>query len=473
MPSHSTTNPYENLYLNTDQADVWFVIDDVRIPGHKLILSSASPWFKAMFSGSLPEQGDVNLSETATVAEFNEFLQFFYLFDVQLTMENIEGVINLAKLSMVDEFFQKCEQFLMDRMTITTMCRGYQLAIFYDAKRLEHFCERAISINAMEIMKSESFLNASSETVHRILEMPTLLSNEASLFEACINWAQANLRNQNISNDADNLRHQLQNLLYQIRIESLTDQEFGEILHSNPNLFTKDEIQEMIFIRTRVKDFKPKLFKARPRLYQRDLDQCNMLTCNRFIGYEKGVEATTLKIKRIESTIFSSNRPVLLRGFLYGSRFGAIGIECIEKCDDTLALPLIERAQKITHELESCDGQMSKAKFHLPIVCEPNRKYELRLKLQQPSGCKRSLLQQAVEIDQGIMIQFFTADGEQDATHNVIPTLFFNSLNNWPTKLFLRERETNAHRMKRLLRQSGDIAFKCMDFVVFSLSLVM
>lgn len=472
MSSHSHL-PYENLYLNADQADVWFTIDDERIPSHILILSVASPWFKAMFSGSLPEQGDVNLSETATVTEFKEFLQFFYRIDVQLTMENIEGVLNLAKQSMVDEFFHKSEQFLMDHQTIETMCRGYQLAILFDARRLEHFCERAICINAMDIMKSESFLGASYEIVHRILEMPALLCTEASVFEALIDWARTNCQNQNISNDADNLRRQLQDLLYQIRVESLNDREFGGILYSHPNLFTKEEIQEMIFIRTHVKDFKPKLFTARPRLYQRDLDDCNLLTCNRFIGYEKGVERTELKIKQIESTIFSSNRPLLLRGFLYGSRFGDIEIECIEKFNDPLALPWLQRTQKITYELEASDDPESKAKFHLPIVIEPNRKYELRLKLPQPSGYKRSLLQQVVEIQAGTMVQFYAADGEQYATHNVIRTLLFNPLDKWPTKLFLRERETNANCMKRVLRQTADIALRCADFMVFSLSLVM
>lgn len=312
MPSHAHVNPYESLYLSSDQADVWFVIDNERIPAHKLILSSASPWFRTMFSGSLPEQGDVDLSETATVPEFKEFLQFFYLFDVQLTMANIGGVLNLAKQSMVDDFFRKCEQFLMDHQTLATMCDGYQLAVLYDARRLEQFCERAICVNATDIMKTESFLGASYDIVHRILELPALLCDEASIFNACLNWARVNCDNQNISNGAGQLRNQLQDLLYQIRIESLSDQEFGEILYSNPNLFTKDEIQEMIFIRTHVKDFKPTLFKARPRLYQRNLDHCNLLTCNRFVGYAKGVEEAALKIKRIESTIFSSNRPVLL-----------------------------------------------------------------------------------------------------------------------------------------------------------------
>lgn len=474
MPSKSAENPYAKFYLSADQADVWFIIDDERIPGHKLILSSASPWFKTMFSGSLPEQGDVDLSETATAPEFKEFLQFFYGIDVHLTLENIEGVLNLSKQSMVDDFFRKCEQFLMDHITMATVCRGYQLAILYDAQRLEHFCERAICINASDILKSESFLGAVYEIVRRIVEMPTLLCNEACVFNAIINWARVNCDNQNISSEAGNLRNQLQDLLYRIRVEAFSDQEFGAILYSNPNLFTKEEIQEMIFIRTHVKDFKPKLFTARPRLYQRDLDQCNLLTCNRFIGYGKGAEVTTeLKIKRIESMIFSSNRPVLLRGILFGSRFGDIEIECIKKFNDNLVLPRLEHAQKVTYELESCDGPESKAKLHLPIVIEPNRKYELRLKLEKPSGYKRSLLKEVVEIGENIVIQFHAVDDEPDATHGVIRTMLFNSLNEWPTKLFLRERETNSNRMKRLLRQTGGIAWKCMDFVVFSMSLIM
>lgn len=484
MRHSKSAKPYENLYLSVDEADIWFVIDGERIPGHKLILSAGSPWFKAMFTGSLPEQGDVNLSETATVAEFKEFLQFFYLHDIQLTMANIDGVLNLAKQSMVDDLFLECEQFLMDRMTIETMCHGYQLAILYDAKRLEQFCERAISINAMDIIKSGSFLTVNYGIVYRIVGMPTLLVwNEKCIFDACINWARAqtNCHHNQIPNDtaADGLRDHLQELLHQIRVESLTDLEFGSILHMHPNLFTMEEIQEMIFIRTHIKNFQPKWFKAQPRLYQRDLDQCQMLTCNRFISFETGwQEDVALKIKRFESTIFSSNQPVLLRGFLYGSRFGDIKIECIEKCDETLALPLMlrERIQKIAYDSEACDGQMSKAKFHVPIVIESNQRYELRLELQQPSGYKRTFLKSSVQIDQDITIQFYATDGETDAnpvTHNIIQTLFFNSLNKWPTKLLLRERETNRTRMKRFLRQSGGIVFKCVDFFVFLPSLIM
>lgn len=64
-------------------------------------------------------------------------------------------------------------------------------------------------MNAMEIMKSDSFLSASYEIIHKILEMPALLCSEARIFEALIKWARTSWQNQNISDDADNSRRQL------------------------------------------------------------------------------------------------------------------------------------------------------------------------------------------------------------------------------------------------------------------------
>lgn len=103
MP-RSESRSFGELYLNSELADVWFIIDGERIPCHKLVLSSRSEWFMTMFHGSLPERGDIDLSDSATPAEFKEFLQFFYLHDVKLTINNISGVFDLVKHSMVDEF---------------------------------------------------------------------------------------------------------------------------------------------------------------------------------------------------------------------------------------------------------------------------------------------------------------------------------------------------------------------------------
>lgn len=471
--------PCERLYLNRDGADVWFVSGGERIPSHKAILLK-SPWFRTMFCGSLPEQGDVDITDNATAAEFKEFLQFFYLFDVKLTLANIEGVFNLGKQSMVEEFFLKCELFLIDKLTIDRMCWGYELAIMYDARELELFCERGISMNTMEILQGDSFLNANYETVERILKLETLLCTEKHLFDACIQWARTMCENNQQNPDQiDNLKEHLRNLLYEIRYVSMKDEEFGTLLHTFPELFSKEEIQELVFIRCQVKNFTPNRFKANPRQFQHTLDRSNKLTCDRFINIETGIVDDALKVKRIETTTFSSNRPVLLLGFLYGSRFGNVKITITEKFNDEFILPLFERPQRIAYDVQRVDFDESmhrheaEAVFQQPFVIEPNIKYEIKLELETVSGSKRSYLKSEVHLNQGVTIQFHPSDKDADTSHSVITKMFFIPLINWPTKRFFQSRLDKTQRAKRFFERAGGLILKCCEAVAFVTSLIM
>lgn len=469
--------PCERLYLNAEEADVWFVSDGERIPAHKIILTSASPWFKTMFGGSLPEPGDVDMSDNASPAEFKEFLRFFYLYDVKLTEQNIAGVMNLAKQSMVEEFFMDCENFLIRNLTIETMCWGYQLAILYDAKQLQLFCERAISVNPMKIFKSDSFSTVDYETVHRIMKLDTLLCMEKCVFDACILWAQTACRNnQQNPNDLKNLRLQLKDLLYEIRFTSIDDVEFGTLLHKYADLFSKEETQELIFLRTRVRGFRPQFFNANSRLFKKDSDESDWLTCRRFVSYETGVEDAALRIKRLEMITFSSNKPLLLRGFLYGSRFGNITITIVEKRDDDYILPIFEASRRIDYDSgDTNDGGMLKAKFQMPVIIEPNVKYQIQLEIPQPSGYKRSMLKPDVELCRGTTIHFHPSDGENDAYHSAIQTLFFSSLDNWPAKLFRVpfSKRNAVHFLKYMAKRTGKFILKCFNVIVFVTSLIM
>lgn len=46
-----------------------YVFHEERIPAHKLILVTMSPWFDTMFFGSLPENNEVNMTQTNVSAE--------------------------------------------------------------------------------------------------------------------------------------------------------------------------------------------------------------------------------------------------------------------------------------------------------------------------------------------------------------------------------------------------------------------
>ncbi|XP_031617599.1 uncharacterized protein LOC116337300 [Contarinia nasturtii] len=94
----------EKLYLNAQTADVYFnpkSEKDAIIPAHKNILSSNSSVFHDMFYG--PSKIENNIIIIPTTAElFKEFLQFFYLSQVEITAENGPELMKLCNEYKLD-----------------------------------------------------------------------------------------------------------------------------------------------------------------------------------------------------------------------------------------------------------------------------------------------------------------------------------------------------------------------------------
>lgn len=313
LASSSALKRFQALYLNADGADVWFVFDKERIPAHKLILVTMSPWFETMFFGSLPESNEVNMTDANVSAEaFKEFLRFIYMSTANLTMDNIEGVIHLAKQSLSDEIFAKCEDFLMNNVNTETMFFGYQLALTYDANRLRKMCEEEICVNAEQVLKSRSFIEFPFQFLTNILRCDALACDEKVIFKACIAWAKASCARTNQDPlNAEHLRAHLKDSIYQIRFCSMNVKEFAACISSYSGLFSADEMHEIVCMIGRVKEFNGKKFNWTPRYYDLNWNQGQQLICDRF-KMTKGLN----KLDSTDVTTFSCNRRVLLTGFI-------------------------------------------------------------------------------------------------------------------------------------------------------------
>lgn len=319
-------------------------------------------------------------------------------------------------------------------MQIDNMCFGYQLAKLYDARKLQRFCERAICMNSKLIFESQSFLTAPYEVILQIISMNELLCDENDAINGCMAWAQAACRrNQLNSGDVQNLRNQLKEIVYQFRFLSIKINEFGALLHKYPDLFTKEESQEIIFVMSNIKERTK--FNSKPRLFQVPSDDQHLLCCNRFSGLELNVTDEKHRIKLLEKTIFSSNRPVLLRGFTYLAAFGSqVRITINEKREERHLLPIFDNTKLVEYEVETMphENTLVKAKFRKPIVIEPHVKYEIQLQLERATGYNRSLLMDKVSLDRGgIVIKFHPNEGETIAMRGVIHRLYFSIFDKW------------------------------------------
>ncbi|XP_031637920.1 BTB/POZ domain-containing protein 2-like [Contarinia nasturtii] len=258
----------EKLYLDDNTADVYFAVkignnDDAieRIPAHKCQLAAASNVFKAMFFGDIKELGDVKLTDIH-VSAFKEFLQFFYLSRVQLTMENFGEVMNFGQKYNVSECLSVGHRFLRYNLTVDDVCSAYDTALVLDLKEMKEMCEKVISINTEDVFQSDGFLNCTVGTLLKILKLDLLSCYETDVFKACVSWVKATSQQNEVTKEL--MQIHLGELFYEIRFRLMSFAQFSELIASFGHLFSADELREVIQM-IPSKDFEPKLFNNKLR----------------------------------------------------------------------------------------------------------------------------------------------------------------------------------------------------------------
>lgn len=419
--AHNGLNRFKALYLSDEGADVWFVFRTDRIPAHKLILTTMSPWLNTMFFGSLPEGNEVDMTNSDICAlAFKEFLQFFYMDEVKLSIEHIEGVIDLAKQSLTDHIFNECENFLTKNVTTNTMCFGYELALRYGAKKLKAICEDEICVHAETILRSTSFMEFPHDFLENILQCDALACEEKYIFDACIAWAKAACkRHEKDPSKVENLRAELNDSVYQIRFISMTKEEIATCIASYPGLFCAEELEEIICMNGRLGDLKVKKFNWTPRYFNLQWDKGRQLTCKRFASWN----INTYVVKTIETLRFASNRHILLSGFR---------CECKNYCEKEVDIAIYEMRFDDTEKVERYSEQQvtlhfeNKSKYYFKheaqfklkkaLLLRPQYKYEIKITIQPNEDeakpfCNHIDYKLKVILDFDIKIQFDRMNG--------------------------------------------------------------
>ena len=316
----------ENLYLDAETADAIFVFGSngtdgkiERVPAHKNLLSIASDVFRAMFYGEWKVTGDIQMNPDKgcpqTASAFREFLQYFYWNRVTLTAGNVAEVMGLGHRYNVVNCFNACVEFISDSLTIENVCIGYALAILYEHIDLKIRCERIITLNTSAVFNSANFLASGRDVLAHILHLNLLSCSETDVFMACMAWIQARTNDLELSKEI--VRAKLEDLFYEIRFTSMTMKEFCLLNIRHSHLFTFEEykyIVQKIALPKSSPSFTSGMFNNSPREAQ--WIDGNVLSCYRPIDDDGSFAIGHKSVEDIETTIFSTNKAVLLGKFV-------------------------------------------------------------------------------------------------------------------------------------------------------------
>lgn len=314
------------LYLNEDLADVNFIFNNdseiVKIPAHKAILAALSPVFRAMFFGLLKERADVDIFG-ASAHGFKDFLQFFYLDRVVLSIDTIDEVVQLADRYDMAQYINNCINFFAQNLTSKNVCIAYQLSISLNNVNLKNLCKEFICTYTSNVFASDAFIRCNQTVLKHILELDVLQCEEANVFRACVEWAKFACKENNLDeNKGENKRKVLGDCLYLIRFSTIKAEEFANYAQMHETMFTPDELIEIFFAITTGK-YKSNKFKTNRREAKR---QESVITWNEnkkiLCVRKKPDRAVEYHVQRVESIWFSANNSVLL-GELTLQRFAS------------------------------------------------------------------------------------------------------------------------------------------------------
>jgi len=105
---------FETLFLNEENSDIIFKVQDRMIPAHKKVLIQKSRYFANLFnSGMIESRQDVIEIPELDSAPFQEFLRWIYCGTIQAQENSVIKLLPLADKYLQNDLKEKCRNFLI------------------------------------------------------------------------------------------------------------------------------------------------------------------------------------------------------------------------------------------------------------------------------------------------------------------------------------------------------------------------
>lgn len=356
-----------------------------------------------MFFGPLKNEGDIEIVD-ADADAFKEFLQFFYLSKVKISMENLWEVVRLIDMYDIIDHVRANGPTFEGKLTLENICWTYQLAIYLKHERLMKACESKIRSRMKVIFALDSFKRIDRETLKHILELSDLECDEIDVFNGCLAWAKLACSEYGLDgSNVQNLRMALGDCIESIRYSEMEVAEFDTIAEMHHDLFTQDEIADIRLMLTSP-DYEPKIFSANPRRYK--WNKHKVLECR----WQPNLRTHLLEDPEI--ILFSSNYLTLL-GEIHGP---GTRYDCFVNVRITAYDRLYSKdsAKKLYEgEFQAFCEYSLEIQLPQPIVIKPCVLYEIRLNIMDPYQktfpnwkSARQVEKTRIDLDKDIKIDF-------------------------------------------------------------------
>ncbi|XP_076646953.1 BTB/POZ domain-containing protein 1 isoform X2 [Halictus rubicundus] len=218
------------LFNNEILSDVSFIVgrgaQKQRIPAHKLVLSSGSAVFDAMFNGTLATtSSEIEVPDVEPVA-FLAVLLFLYTDKIEIDPESVMMTLYTAKKYAVSALEKHCVDYLKSNLTSDNAFLLLTQARLFDEPQLAAVCLDTIDRFTTEALNADGFTDIDIDTLKIVLERDTLRVRESKIFQAVLRWSEAECVRHQLPLTPENQRFVLGSAFSLIRFPLMSKEEF-------------------------------------------------------------------------------------------------------------------------------------------------------------------------------------------------------------------------------------------------------
>lgn len=176
--------------------DVMIKVDDQEFPVHRCVLSSFSPYFRAMFTAGLAEsEMDVVTLQGVEPDMIRNLVEFAYTGSITINKNNVQNLLSAANLLEVLKVRDACCKFL-DRNMDESNCLGIHcFAEVHACTELMQHAKTFVLKHFQEIIESDEFTSIPEAKLVEILASDDLVvDKEETIFMAALKWLKAQER---------------------------------------------------------------------------------------------------------------------------------------------------------------------------------------------------------------------------------------------------------------------------------------
>ncbi|CAH8515262.1 unnamed protein product [Heterobilharzia americana] len=230
--SSSSPSPYtkclnltsDHIHTSATKTDLSSVTGEsiVRIPAHRVILAAASDYFAAMFGNELKEASEQEIwIHDVEPHSLKTLINYIYTGNLDLREETIGDLLAAACFLQITEASQACERFLTKRLDATNCLSMSRLSEQYGCELLRKRSTKFVLEHFSDVAQQSDFLNLSFKELVALVSSDRLrVSNEATVFAACLRWTR-NARSQDYRPENEGNESLLASLLKYVRLTQL------------------------------------------------------------------------------------------------------------------------------------------------------------------------------------------------------------------------------------------------------------